>query len=191
MQIYDLPMTRQGFAALKIALKDEVGKPQVYVHIGNEGPLQNQVLRIGTGKNGTRTRWYATSGHEATFLWSIGESDRYKNYAFKYPDYLAFFAGLSGLDTKLCVITCDTPDKMLELEKGMIKKNQPNTYYPVWEAYRDEINKRYFGVHPQYRSQFSDYGGALNLLDQQRNDLNPLDVPVPDVLDFHSGRKWE
>ena len=191
MLTLDLPMTVSGFIKLKSALKNEINKHQVYVHVGDDWPLNNQVLRIGTAKNGTLKRWYATNGHENTFLWSIGESKRYQKSANDYPDYLAFFAGLKGLKTKLCVITYESCTEMYSREREMTKVNQVGTYYPIWESYRDEIKKKYFPINPLPRSKLSDYGGALDLLTRQRNGECPLDNPVPDVLNFRSKRRWD
>jgi hypothetical protein len=47
--------------------------PAVYVHVGNEGELENKVLRIGRAASGILNRWIeANNGHCATLDWATG-----------------------------------------------------------------------------------------------------------------------
>lgn len=103
---YDLNMTVDGFEqvsnAMKIANKNN---PQVYIHVGDQGAIENQVLRIGKAESGAYLRWMSsTNGHKNTFYWSIGESEKYKiSNAENFANYLLFFASLVNLMTKLFI----------------------------------------------------------------------------------------
>ena len=82
-QTFDLLLTPEGFDKFKHEINSLNQKvAQVYVHVCDEGPLNHEVLRIGKAKHGVIDRWVKQSwGHGNTFLWSIGESERYESYA--------------------------------------------------------------------------------------------------------------
>ena len=134
-QSFDLLMTEQGFKHLgnEISILNQI-KPQVYIHVCEEGVLKNKVLRIGKAESGIYQRWVkAKNGHRATFLWATGDSEMlgHKN-AERYPEYLLFFASLSGLKTKIYALTCqaDFKGKMTARasEKALI-----GYFSPMWE----------------------------------------------------------
>jgi len=181
-------MTSRGFEALGHELRspDKSG-PEVYVHVVDGGALDRQVLRIGKAKHGVIDRWIKQGwGHRSTFLWAIGGDQRYGRYAEKYPNYLAFFASLSGIDTKLHILSC-SDNTMNECERSLI------TYFcPVWESYKDVI-KKYLEKNPEARQHISKYGGAKETIEGQRNSEVPLGRRVPDALDFaeNTKRRWD
>lgn len=189
-QTFDLLMTPSGFDQFKqelVFLNQK--KPQVYVHVCNEGILNNEVLRIGKAKNGVIDRWIKQSwGHGNTFLWSIGESERYASYAARYPNYLAFFASLTGLNTKLYVLTCESTESMNQTEKDLIKY-----FHPIWESYKKTI-RNYFLQYPESKLPISNYGGARKEILRQRNETPPLSLAaIPDVTNSSgtATRKWK
>ena len=98
-KVFDLKMTKSGFHNFtNEVISANERKPQIYIHVCVDEILQNEVLRIGTATNGIIERWIKSgSGHGSTFLWSIGESQKYKSYAKDYSNYLIFFAELNIL----------------------------------------------------------------------------------------------
>ena len=188
-QTFDLLMTSQGFDNLKYELESiNQRAPQIYVHVCAEGTLKNEVLRIGKAKYGVIDRWIKQGwGHGNTFLWSIGKSKHYASHADKYPNYLAFFACLKGLETKLHVLSCESIESMNQIEKDMIKY-----FHPIWESYKKSI-KQYFKQNPEIKQPISKYGGAERAIISQRNGVSSLSQFIPDVSNFNgsTARKWK
>jgi hypothetical protein len=188
-QTFDLHMTPNGFEDFRCKIESLNQKiAQVYVHVCDEGILNHEVLRIGKAKNGVIDRWIKQSwGHGNTFLWSIGESKRYDSYADKYPNYLAFFANLTGLNTKLHILSCESIESMNQIEKDMIKY-----FCPIWESYKKSI-KRYFNQNPEIKQPIAKYGGAKRAIISQRNGEPSFSQFIPDVSDFSgtTARKWK
>jgi hypothetical protein len=187
-ETFDLLMTPSGFDAFsrKITASNKK-KTQVYVHVCDEGVLNHKVLRIGKAKNGVIDRWINQSwGHGNTFLWSIGETKRYARYADQYPNYLAFFACLTGLKTKLHIRSCKPTESMNQIEKNMIRY-----FNPIWESYKKSV-KRYFEQNPETKQSVAEYGGAKRAIISQRNGKPLFSPPIPDVLDFSdtTSRQW-
>jgi len=180
-------MTSRGFDALERALntRGESG-PEVYVHVGEGGALDKEVLRIGKAKYGVIDRWINQGwGHQSTFLWSTGEEKRYARYAEKYPNYLAFFASLSDIDTQLHILSCPE-GSMNQSEKSLI-----TYFYPVWESYKKTI-KTYLEKNPETWQKIAKYGGAREIVKSQRSGEAPFSERMPDALDFtdQTKRKW-
>jgi len=188
-QTFDLLMTASGFVTFKHEITSlNQNDPQVYIHVCNEGILKNEVLRIGKAKKGVIDRWIKQSwGHGNTFLWSIGESESYASYADSYPNYLAFFAGLTELNTKLYVLTCESTESMDQIEKDMIKH-----FNPIWENYKKTI-KSYFKQNPDIKQTIAKYGGARKAIIRQRNEGSSPSLTIPDVTKFSgkAARKWK
>ncbi len=187
LNTYELNMSPQGIRLLleDTMFRKEIGTPQVYIHVGTVGPLKDQVIRIGQAKNGAFDRWRSSSGHCKTFLHAIGAEEGYSR-PWLYPNYLAFFAGLNELPTKLHVVSCDSASDMHQLEQRLIK----NQFGPIWEQYRSDI-KRYFKQSSDAGELFSRFGGSWNQLEKQRAGISDLPTPVPDVLDYRSARSWD
>lgn len=196
VSVFDLHMSPEGFAAMSAELKKAHRRtPQIYVHVGTEGKLKNQVLRIGRAKNGTYNRWMqAGNGHQNTFFWAIGESDRYSQInAADYPNYLLFFAGLFDQKTKLYVIDVNEDD-MVDGEQTLIEE-----YRPIWEQYRDTLkfSKQYPTLTGKNRDQgivdaVAKLGAARRLIFEQRKLSNDLANKLPDVmsLGLRSAKEW-
>ena len=179
-KVFDLKMTKQGFDSFndKIASLDE-SKTQIYVHVSIDTILQNEVLRIGSAKNGVVERWIkGTNGHGSTFLYSIGESERYKNSARKYQNYLIFFAELKGLNTKLYVLDCETTESMKNIEKELIKY-----FNPIWEQFKKPI-KIYLEENQNIKESASLCGGAIKIINKNFSN-------IPNILHFTSHKKWQ
>jgi len=195
---FNFQMSPDGFELLGKKLKEADGKnPQVYIHIGAEGILENQVLRIGKAEAGAHTRWISSSnGHQNTFMWAIGKCKKYgKLNAFKYPDYLLFFASLLDLNTKLCVISFDDANEARSYEKAL-----QSAYNPIWEQFLKlpRSNSIYPILKGQKKneeivSKVAHLGGALEYLTMQRNGEQPFSSPLQDVLhlDLQSKKIWE
>jgi hypothetical protein len=183
---FDLEMTKNGFERLKEQLSIlDYTRPQVYVHVIDEGPFKNKVARIGKSESGILYRWIdSIDGHQATFLWAIGESNTYgEKNAQKYPSYLLFFSLLYELKTKLYVLSC---------QKGHNGKSAARSaeealighFLPLWESYKRAFKKqRDFDL-----KELSKYGGALNKL-MSRNEsllsfLTKKGVVPEDIGDF-------
>lgn len=200
----DLYMSPNGFEIITNILKsNNEESPQVYVHVGSEGNLENQVLRIGTAQNGVHNRWITSSnGHKNTFLWSIGKGDGYKKgNAEKYPNYLLFFASLFQLKTKLYVYSFPSGDKAKECEDALI-----DYYGPIWERYFVLSGKK--RDFPKLAGNFpiltgsnknrnivasvARLGGALKVIEKQRNGNIPFSQPIQDSVDMNmrSLRTW-
>ena len=188
-QTFELLMTPVGFEKLENELST-LGNPgpQVYVHVFHGGYRDQEIIRIGKAKHGVIDRWINQGwGHKSTFMWSIGEEKRYASYAERYPNYLAFFAGLSGVNTELNVLSCEL-DRMNKLEKYLIQQ-----YYPLWESYKRSI-KPYLDQNPMTRKRLSEYGGAFNLIeDQRKSETSTARQQLIDVLGIRnkSHQKWD
>jgi hypothetical protein len=194
--VFDLDMTPEGFDKVSSELKEAHRRtPQIYIHVGVEGNLKNQVLRIGRAKNGTYNRWMQSgNGHKNTFFWSIGESDSYtQKNAADYPNYLLFFASLFNQSTKLYVIDVNQDD-MAAKETELIRE-----YKPIWEQYRDTL--RYSNKYPtltgKNRNQaivdaVAKLGAARRLIFAQRKLSDDSAKKLPDVvnLGLRSGKEW-
>ncbi|NND00002.1 MAG: DUF2726 domain-containing protein [Gammaproteobacteria bacterium] len=195
-QAFDLHMSPEGFAKLSSELKAvHGGAPQVYIHVGAEGELKNQVLRIGRAKNGTYNRWMqAVSGHKNTFFWAVGESDGYtRKNAVKYSNYLLFFAALLNQKTKLYVIEVEA-ENMLAKEKELIKE-----YTPVWEQFRDTLknSEEYPTLTGKNKNlaivnAVAKLGAAQRLIFAQRKLSDDSAKKLPDVLSLglRSEKEW-
>jgi len=177
-QTFDLPMTPFGFIRLGDQLKNLNQKsPQVYIHVCDEGVLRNKVLRIGKAEDGVYQRWIkSTNGHCSTFLWAIGESERYgHNNAIRYPDYLLFFASLHGLKTKLYVLTCQNGAK----GKGAARASEAALIAhcsPMW----DGIRKKYKNfVDQDNHESITALGGALSVFRKQQSDEKVFSELIP------------
>jgi hypothetical protein len=193
----DLHMSPAGFEQASDELKKiDKKSPQVYVHVGSEGNIENQVLRIGSAVSGVYRRWMnSTNGHKNTFLWAIGESDKLtKENAEAYPLYLLFFAGLSELKTKLYVLTFQTREEAKTHEKKLM-----NYYGPIWEIYKyyPRMNKKYPFLSGQKKNReivasVARLGGALEAIKEQRYGNNPFSQPIQDLIsmDIRSHRTW-
>jgi hypothetical protein len=179
-QTFDLLMTPNGFEDFRFKIMFLNKKmAQVYVHVGDEGILNHKVLRIGKAKHGVIDRWVEQSwGHRNTFLWSIGKSKKFAHHADRYPNYLLFFACLTGLNTKLHILPCESEESMKRIEKEMIKHRDP-----IWERYKKQI-KEYFDQNPENIQPIAKYGGALRAIISQRNGEPLLSPNIPDVFDF-------
>ncbi len=187
---FNLKMTKSGFDNFSneiIFLNKKV--PQVYVHVSVDTILKNEVLRIGSAKNGIIKRWIKEkNGHNRTFLWSIGENDNYGEYgivnAKEYPNYLTFFAGLKNLNTKVYILNCNPEDSMTNIEREL-----RNYFKPIWENDIYKKNKPMFQKKfKEHLENISKFGGALNLINTQRKDNQKI---LPDVIDFCSEKKWQ
>lgn len=179
-KVFDLKMTKQGFDNFsdKIISLNE-SRAQIYVHVSIDTTLQDEVLRIGSAKNGIVERWIkGTNGHGSTFLYSIGESKRYKNSAKKYQNYLIFFAELKNLNTKLYVLDCETTESMKNLEKELIKY-----FNPIWEQFKKPI-KLYLKENQDIKVTASLCGGAIQIINKNFNNL-------PNILNFNGRIKWQ
>ncbi len=179
-QSFNLKMTKSSFDTFtnKILDLNEI-KPQVYVHICVDEILQNEVLRIGTATNGIVDRWIkSSSGHGSTFLYSIGKSQKYKNYAKKYPNYLIFFAELNNINTKLYVLNCETKESMLTIEKELVK-----FFNPIWEQFKKPI-KDYLRKNQNIKESTTQCGGALYIVNKHFNN-------IPNIINFKSNIKWQ
>jgi hypothetical protein len=179
-KVFDLKMTKQGFDNFsdKIISLNE-SRAQIYVHVSIGTILPNEVLRIGSAKNGIVERWVkGTNGHGSTFLYSIGESERYKNSARKYQNYLIFFAELKGLNTKLCVLDCKTTESMKKIEKELIKY-----FNPIWEQFKKPI-KIYLKENQDIKETASLCGGAMEIINKNFSN-------IPNILNFNSHIKWQ
>lgn len=197
MQVIDLHMSINGFEQTcdKLERLDNK-KPQVYVHIGAEGYLDNQILRIGKGADGAYKRWMKdTNGHKNTFLWAIGESRTYKNSAKRYPNYLLFFASLAGLKTKLCLLTYENIEETENQESALTAH-----YDPIWEQLKrlPKSDSNYPFLTTQKRNEevaalASSYGGALEIIEKQRSGRSSFSYPIQDLvqMDMRSLRSWE
>ena len=162
---FDLLMTPSGFDNFRREIMaSNHKKAQVYVHVCDEGILNQKVLRIGKARNGVIDRWVNQSwGHGNTFLWPLGETKHYESYADKYPNYLIFFACLIGLKTKLHVISCESTGSMNQIEKDMIQ-----SLGPIWERYKKSI-RWYFERNPETKQPIAEWGGAKKAILSQRN----------------------
>jgi len=179
-KVFDLRMTKFEFEDFtnKIIFLNEV-RLQIYVHVSVDKILQNEVLRIGTATNGIINRWIkSSSGHGSTFLWSIGESYKYKSYAKDYPNYLIFFAELKNINTKLYVLNCETKESMLNIEKELIKY-----FNPIWEQFKKPI-RNYFKINQDIKKLVIPCGGAIKIINKDFND-------IPNIINFKSNRKWQ
>ncbi len=196
LSAYDLLMSADGFAKLSRELKQAHPRgPQVFVHVGLEGSLKNQVLMIGEAKNGAYNRWMqAANGHKNAFFWSIGESDHYtpKN-ASEYSNYLLYFAALFNQQTKLYVIDVSL-DEMSTKKRELIEE-----YGPIWDQYRDTIKSS--NHYPTMTGQSKDQsvvnavaklGAAKRLIFAQRKLSNDSIKKLPDVvsLGLRSSKEW-
>ena len=179
-QVFDLKMTKKGFDDFS----DEIislnkSKAQIYVHVSVDTVFQNEVIRIGSAQNGIINRWIKnTNGHGSTFLYSIGESERYKNSAKKYQNYLIFFAELNTLKTKLYVLDCETIEAMKNIEKELIKY-----FNPIWEQFKKQI-KIYLKENQDIKVTASLCGGAIEIVNKNLNS-------IPNILNFNSHIKWQ
>lgn len=183
---FDLEMTKSGFERLKEQLSVyNYRRPQVYVHVIDEGPLRNKVARIGKAESGILNRWINSSnGHQATFLWAIGGSDKYgEKNAERYPSYLLYFSLLNELKTKLYVLSCqkgqDGKSAARSAEKALI-----GHFLPLWESYKRAFKKQKdFDLN-----ELSKYGGALNKFMQRSESLlsylAKIGVIPEDIGDF-------
>jgi hypothetical protein len=191
-------MSPDGFQKTSDELKSlDKKSPQVYVHVGSEGNLENQVLRIGRAKSGVYRRWMtSTTGHKNTFFWSIGVSEKYKKEnAEKYPLYLLFFASLYELKTKLYVCTFQTEQKAKICENKLIKY-----YGPIWEQYKifPRSNRNYpiltgRNKNKEIVTSVGRLRGALDAINKQRQGNKPFSQPIQDLInmDIRSLRTWE
>lgn len=186
--ILDLHMSPNGFERIGDKLKGLDKKlPQIYIHVGDEGKLKNQVLRIGKAHEGVYTRWITSSnGHKNTFLWSIGELDKYRNHAEEYALYLLFFASLNELNTKLYVVTVSTKQETKRYEKELIEY-----FGPIWEQYKyiPRNNTNYpilTGKHKnkEIHASVTRLGGALKVITRQRNRINPYSHMIQDLINM-------
>jgi hypothetical protein len=192
-QTFDLHMTTLGFEGLSDKLNSFNQKsPQVYIHVCNEGPLKNKVLRIGKAERGVYERWINDgNGHLNTFLWAVGKSEKYghKN-AIAYPKYLLFFASLFELKTKLCVLTCQPGNK----GKGAARASEKALicqFPPMWESYKkyEKFGKNYAvlsgkDLDQEIHASVTELGGAYAAISRQRGGDKIFSKPVPDLIDF-------
>lgn len=196
LQVIDLHMTTNGFEqASKDLMRLDSKKPQVYIHVGAEGAFDNQILRVGKGADGAYKRWMRdTNGHKNTFLWAIGESKKYKNSAQRYPNYLLFFASLAGLKTKLYLLTYKDIGDAENQESALTKH-----YDPIWEQLKrlPKSNSNYPYLTTQKRNEevaalASGFGGALEIIEQQRSGRSPFSHPIQDLvkMEMRSLRSW-
>ena len=195
-QVFDLHMSQEGFVKVSSELKEMHRRsPQIYVHVGVEGVLKNQVLRIGRAKNGTYNRWMQTgNGHKNTFFWSIGESDRYgQRNAEAYSNYLLFFAALFNQKTKLYVIDVNE-EEMSAKEDELIRE-----YNPIWEQYRSLLKspKHYPTLTGKNRDlaivdAVAKLGAARQLIFAQRKLSDGSAKKLPDIvnLKLRSEKEW-
>lgn len=177
-QVFDLHMTPLGFEKLGNCLASlNQTSPQVYVHVCDEGGLENKVLRIGKAESGVYTRWIkAIDGHRYTFLWAVGHCEKYgPERAKKYLAYLLFFAGLLEVRTKLYVLTCQDGDR----GKGAARASEKaliSYYPPLWERYRRLISAT--RLSQDILESIKKPGGARLVLAEQRKGKNH---PIPDL----------
>ena len=179
-KVFNLKMTKSGFDNFtNEVISFNERKPQVYVHVSIDKILQNEVLRIGSAKNGIIQRWIkGTNGHGSTFLYSIGESERYKNEANRYPNYLIFFAELKNLNTKLYILNCETDKSMKNIETELLEY-----FNPIWEQFKKPI-KDYLKINPNIRESVIPCGGAIQIINKDFNN-------IPNIINFKSTRKWQ
>lgn len=195
-QVFDLHMSQEGFVKVSSELKEAHRRtPQIYVHVGVEGGLKNQVLRIGRAKNGTYNRWMQTgNGHKNTFFWSIGVSDHYgQKNAEAYSNYLLFFAALFNQKTKLYVIDVKE-EEMSDKEVELI-----NEYNPIWEQYKSLLksSKHYPTLTGKNRdltiaNAVAKLGAARQLIFAQRKLSDGSAKKLPDIvsLEIRSEKEW-
>jgi len=195
-QVFDLHMSAEGFAKVSAELKRlHKRTSQIYVHVGVEGDLKNQVLRIGRAKNGVYNRWMqAGNGHKNTFFWATGASDSYtQRNADEYANYLLFLGALYDQKTKLYVIDV-AESSMLAREKELIKE-----YSPIWEQFRDTL--KYSKNYPTLTGKDKDLaviravaklGAATRLIVSQRNLGDDISKKLPDIisLGIRSLKEW-
>ena len=194
--VFDLHMSPEGFAKAGVELEAATQRtPQVFVHVGTEGYLINQVLMIGEAKNGAFNRWMqATNGHKNAFFWSIGEADTYtQNNAGEYSNYLLYFAALSNQQTKLVAIDV-TQENMSAKKRELIKE-----YNPIWDQYRNTLkhSKQYPTLTGQNKDHaivdaVSKLGAAWRLIFAQRKHGDSTVHKLPDVisLKLRSAKQW-
>ncbi len=178
-KVFNLEMTKSGYDIFSNEIKKlNETNPQIYIHIFIDNNLKRNILRIGSAKNGIINRWIKSSnGHGSTFLYSIGESERYKNSATRYPNYLIFFAELHTLKTQLYVLNCKDDISMKNIEKELIKY-----FNPTWEQFKKVI-KEYLESHIDIRIQASKFGGALGVLNEENS--------LPNIKDYSSDKEWK
>ena len=178
-KVFNLEMTKSGYEFFSNELqKLNETNPQIYIHISIDNNFKKNILRIGSAKNGVIHRWIKSSnGHGSTFLYSIGESERYKNSATRYPNYLIFFAEQYTLKTQLYVLDCKDDISMKNIEKELIKY-----FNPTWEQFKKVI-KEYLKLHIDIKIRASQLGGALEILNTE-ND-------IPSIKDYNSYKLWE
>jgi len=196
-QRFDLNMSVGGFEGASHAMKEADEKmPQVYVHVGSEGAIKNQVLRVGKAESGAYTRWMTSgNGHKNTFYWSIGESDKYnKKNAEDYPHYLLFFASLNKLETTLFTLTYSTKAEARTKETKI-----RNLYSPIWEQFLMVL--RSDSTYPKLTGKYRDtkiiepvskLGGAFEVIKLQRARVEPSERMFPDIMNMNirSGVMW-
>ena len=198
-------MSPNGFEKASDELKRfDTKSPQVYVHVGSEGNLENQVLRIGSAQTGVYRRWMnSTNGHKNTFLWSIGKCDKYKKgNAEEYPNYLLFFASLFELRTKLYVYSFSSKEQAKDCEEALI-----DYYAPIWERYYvlsgkkrsfPRLTRNFPRLSGQNKNKkivasVARLGGALDAIEKQRDGNDPFSQPIQDLINMNlrSLRTWE
>jgi len=149
---YDLVMSKTGFENFSAKLKiDAISDPQVYVHVATDMGKSPRILRIGSAKNGIRSRWIsAKNGHRNTFEWSTGESSKYGiENAVQYQNYLLFFSSLFEKPTKIYTLSFSKNDagynEMLRVENFLIDTQMPfwEWFRPKFQAIREKYNLRY------------------------------------------------
>lgn len=194
---YELEMSQQGFAkAANLVARREKQKPQVYVHVGLEGNLKGQVIRIGCAKNGVFRRWFrSNNGHMNAFFWATGVSSKFsKDFAKRYANYLLFLASLNGQKTALKIISCESRESMLMKERALTAE-----YQPIWDQFarstdphqgsatRGGLNK------PSIIKAISSFGMADKLLTVQRKQRFESWQGLPDIFaaQLKSGKLWQ
>ena len=197
----DLHMSPNGFEKASDELKRfDTKSHHVYVHVGSEGNLENQVLRIGSAQSSVYRRWMT---HKNTFLWSIGKCDTLtRRTAESYPNYLLFFASLFELRTKLYVYSFSSKEQAKGCEEALI-----NYYGPIWERYYVlSGKKRNFpklarnfpkltgkNTNREIVASVAGLGGALAAIEKQRDGNDPFSQPIQDLINtnFESLKPWE
>jgi len=177
-KVFNLKMTKSGYAIFsnEVQILNKV-QTQVYVHVYIDEYSQKNILRIGRAKNGILNRWIKSSnGHGSTFLYAIGESERYRNSATRYPNYLLYFAELYNLNTQLYVLDCENNEIMKNIEQELIKY-----FNPAWEQFKKPI-KNYLELNTDIKNKVTFSGGAIKVLNQKNN--------IPDIKEFTSNLKW-
>lgn len=180
---FELLMTEKGFETCSSKMQKLNHQPQVYIHVGNEGRLFDKALRIGVSKKGAYYRCIKNNdGHMHTFYWATGNSVKYTEervYRDGTANYMVYFANLSGLKTKLYVLSLDNYAEAVRAEKIFISELKP-----IWETFKQahKVNKKFPILTGNKKDMeiftaLAKCGGAMKYLTAQRNDLKAIKLP--------------